>query len=306
MAADAGASTAGLYDASKDGLTTEPYDLPADAGTCKATGDTRGKGRFTDKVAVVTGAAGNFGEACARRLMSEGAQVALMDVRDPAEVAKKLLTEFPEGKARSYIADITDEAVVETVVGEIVKEFKRIDLLFNNAGYQGDFLPVHKYKVSDFRKILDINVTGAFIVLKTVANVMIEQSPRGGSIVNTASMAGIGAPPNMPAYASSKAAVKHLSVVAAKDLAPYDVRVNSVSPAFIGPGFMWTRQVELQAKAGPPYFSSDPKKVAEGMIGSVPMKRYGSLDEVMGPVLFLLSDDASYITGEDIKIIGGN
>jgi NAD(P)-dependent dehydrogenase (short-subunit alcohol dehydrogenase family) len=96
-----------------------------------------------------------------------------------------------------------------------------------------------------------------------------------------------------------------MTVIAAKDLAPFDIRVNSISPAYIGPGFMWTRQVELQAKAGSVYFSEDPEKVAYQMVDSVPMRRYGSINEVIGPVLFLLSDDASYLTGIDIKITGG-
>ena len=135
---------------------------------------------------------------------------------------------------------------------------------------------------------------------------MSKQEPRGGSIVNTASMAGIAAPPNMIAYSASKAAVKHMTVIAAKDLAPFDIRVNSISPAYIGPGFMWTRQVELQAKARSVYFSEDPEQVASQMVDSVPMRRYGSINEVIGPVLFLLSDDASYLTGIDIKITGGD
>ena len=152
---------------------------------------------------------------------------------------------------------------------------------------------------------MDINVIGAFIILKTISKIMSKQIPRGGSIVNTASMAGIDAPPNMIAYSSSKAAVKHMTVIAAKDLAPFDIRVNSISPAYIGPGFMWKRQVELQAKAGSIYFNEDPQQVATQMVDSVPMKRYGSIDEVISPVLFLLSDDASYLTGIDVKITGG-
>ena len=155
----------------------------------------------------------------------------------------------------------------------------------------------------DYKKILDINVTGAFIMLKTISNIMSKQEPRGGSIVNTASMAGIAAPPNMIAYSASKAAVKHMTVIAAKDLAPFDIRVNSISPAYIGPGFMWTRQVELQAKAESIYFSEDPKQVASQMVNSVPMRRYGSINEVIGPVLFLLSDDSSYLTGIDLSLI---
>ena len=83
------------------------------------------------------------------------------------------------------------------------------------------------------------------------------------------------------------------------------IRVNSVSPAFSGPGFMWTRLFDLQARAGSSYYDADPEVVAKQMIDSVPMKRYGSIDEVIGPVLFLFSDDASYLTGIDIQITGG-
>lgn len=93
--------------------------------------------------------------------------------------------------------------------------------------------------------------------------------------------------------------------IAAKDLAPYNIRVNGVSPAFIGPGFMWGRQIELQAKADSVYYDKDPEVVKTQMIGATPLKRYGSVDEVIGPVAFLLSDDASYLTGVDIQITGG-
>jgi len=186
-----------------------------------------------------------------------------------------------------------------------VKDFGRIDYLFNNAGYQGDFVKLHLYDTKDFRKVLDINVTGVFIVLKTVADAMIKQKPQGGVIVNTASMAAHSAPPNMVAYATSKSAVFHMTRVAAKDLAPFNIRVNSVSPAFIGPGFMWTRQIELQAASDSVYYDKDPKVVKDQMINSTPLKRYGSIDEVISPVCFLFSDDASYLNGVDIQITGG-
>lgn len=93
--------------------------------------------------------------------------------------------------------------------------------------------------------------------------------------------------------------------MAAKDLAPYNIRVNAISPAFMGPGFMWDRQVELQAKAGSQYFSTDPKEVAQQMIGSIPMRRYGNINEIPGVVAFLFSDDSSYMTGVNLPISGG-
>ena len=239
-------------------------------------------------------------------MAEEGANIGFLDILDTESIAIQFKKEYPDQIFHSFQVDITKEDQAIKISNEIEKKFKRIDHLFNNAGYQGDFTNTLNYSVKDFKKIIDINVTGAFIMLKTISNIMRKQEPRGGSIVNTASMAGIAAPPNMIAYSASKAAVKHMTVIAAKDLAPFDIRVNSISPAYIGPGFMWTRQVELQAKAGSVYFSEDPEQVASQMVDSVPMRRYGSINEVIGPVLFLLSDDASYLTGIDIKITGGD
>src|SRR2546423_28213 len=124
----------------------------------------------------------------------------------------------------------------------------------------------------------------------------------GGAIVNVASMAGVSGAPNMPAYSASKAAVIGLTKAAAKDLAPKSIRVNAVSPGFIGPGRMWERQVAAQAAAGSQSYAGD---VAEQMIGMVPLRRYGSVQEVAAVVAFLLSDDASYVTGVNVEVSGG-
>ena len=294
-----------LYDSSKDDLSSGIYSFEKIKGFCHEKNDAKAHGRFNGKTVIITGAKGDFGQVCSKRMAQEGANIGFLDILDTESLAKKFKKEFPDQIFHSFQVDITEEDQVIEVSNEIEKKFKRIDHLFNNAGYQGDFTNTLNYSVKDFKKIIDINVTGAFIMLKTISNIMSKQEPRGGSIVNTASMAGIAAPPNMIAYSASKAAVKHMTVIAAKDLAPFDIRVNSISPAYIGPGFMWTRQVELQAKAGSVYFSEDPEKVAYQMVDSVPMRRYGSINEVIGPVLFLLSDDASYLTGIDIKITGG-
>lgn len=96
-----------------------------------------------------------------------------------------------------------------------------------------------------------------------------------------------------------------MTVSTAKDLAPHGIRINAVSPALIGPGFMWTRQNELHASSGSPYFSSDPEEVAKGKIGGVPMKRLGTIDEVAKSVAYLLSDDSSYTTGTNLVVDGG-
>ena len=152
--------------------------------------------------------------------------------------------------------------------------------------------------------VMNINVTGVFNILKACANNMIKNKVKG-SIVNTSSKAATNCPCNMPAYAASKGAVWSFSQSAAKDLAPFNIRVNSVSPAFIGPGYMWTRQTELQAEVGSQYYDADPKVVEQQMINQTPMRRVGTVQEVIGVVTYLFSDDSSYITGMDHQVTGG-
>ena len=278
---------------------------PKKPGFCPERKETRAYGRFKGKVAVVTGAAGNFGTACAQRFADEGASVALVDLKwKDDSLAKELSAKHPGAKFQTYSVDIGDAAKVNETTAAIAGAFGRVDYLFNNAGYQGLFKPVHEYDEKDFDLVTRININGSFHVLKAVANVMKGQK-EGGVIVQSASEAGHAAPCNMPAYAASKAAVAHLTKVSAVDLAPHNIRVCSVSPAFIGPGFMWARQVELQAEVGSIYYDKDPNVVAEQMINTPCMKRYGSVDEVIGPTMFLFSDDASYLTGIDIQITGG-
>ena len=125
------------------------------------------------------------------------------------------------------------------------------------------------------------------------------------SIVNTSSVAGLRGTPAMVAYASSKAAVLAMTVSCSKDLAPYGIRVNAVSPALIGPGYMWDRQNELHAASGSPYFATDPAVVAKNKVDSVPMKRLGTIEEVIQSVAFLLSDQSSYTTGTNLVVDGG-
>ncbi len=259
--------------------------------------------RFSGKCIVITGAAGNIGLATAKRFAEEGANIALVDV-DSGKLKQAAGSLNQDAKhVRTYVCDVTSSKEVQALVSSVVDDFGRIDYLFNNAGYQGAFDPIHTYPDDDFEKVMSINVNGFFYVLKYVAEHMVAKG--GGSIVNSASMAGVQGPPNMTAYAASKFAVVGITQTASKDLAPHNVRVNAISPAFMGPGYMWDRQVELQAKVGSQYFSSDPKRAAEEMIGQVPMRRCGSIDEIPGTVAFLMSDDASYITGINVPIAGG-
>ncbi|OUL33520.1 oxidoreductase [Nostoc sp. T09] len=259
--------------------------------------------QFAGKTILITGGAGDIGKATAQRFAANGAGVALLDLNEPkmAEVAEELTSyNVPVG---SFRCDVTSADDVAKAFTSAVEQLGRIDYIFNNAGYQGVFAKTDEYPEDDFQKVININVVGVFHVLKVAAQHLIAAG--GGAIVNMASYAGVVGPPNMLAYGASKFAVIGMTQTAAKDLAPYNIRVNALSPALIGPGFMWTRQTELQAAVGSQYFDSDPKVVEKQMIDSVPMRRLGSLEEVANGVAFLMSDEASYITGFNLEVTGG-
>lgn len=258
---------------------------------------------FAGKVTVVTGGAGDIGLATAKYLGERGAYIALLDIDE--DKLKKAQTQLQSSNIKTLAVrcDITDPEQVKNALDQIVAGLGSVDLLFNNVGYQGDFAPTHQYSLDDFQRVMNINVNGAFTVLRIFSEHM--ASHGGGAVVNTASMAAVGGPPNMIAYATSKAALLGMTQTAAKDLAPHNIRVNAISPAYIGPGFMWTRQIELQAAAGSQYFDQDPTVVEQQMIGSIPMRRCGETDEIPSTVAFLLSDQSSYITGINVPIAGG-
>ncbi|MDY7104868.1 MAG: SDR family oxidoreductase [Actinomycetota bacterium] len=261
---------------------------------------------FGGAVALVTGAAGDFGSTFAEGLAAGGARLALLDLPSAphlAEVAERCRS-LGAAEVVTCGVDVTDETAVDRAVGEAADALGPATLVANNAGYQGAFATLVDYPADDFRRVLEVNVVGAFNVLRACAAAM-NDAGLGGSIVNTASMAGVGGAANMVAYASSKAAVIGMTMAASKDLAPAGIRVNAVSPAFIGPGAMWDRQVELQAGVPSPYYADDPETVAQQMIDQVPLRRVGTVDEVAATVLWLLADASSYLTGQNLLVTGG-
>jgi NAD(P)-dependent dehydrogenase (short-subunit alcohol dehydrogenase family) len=257
-------------------------------------------------VALVTGAGGDIGRACARALAAHGWALALAEHPNAAALLEETVRPLRAAGATvwSCTFDVTAADRVADGVAEIVAAIGAPTALVNNAGYQGAFDRVDRYPLDDARRVLDVNVLGVLHVLSAVSAAMVAAG-RGGAVVNMASMAGVTGAPNMVAYSASKAAVIGLTKSAAKDLAPVGIRVNAVSPAFIGPGKMWDGQVAAQAEAASPYYADDPETVAQQMIGMVPLRRYGSTDEVANVVAFLLSDDASYLTGVNIEVAGG-
>lgn len=255
---------------------------------------------FVGKNIVITGGAGDIGRATAQRFASHGAGIALLDINE--EKLAQVAAEFQNAPVVTCRCNVTNPQEVAIALQKVTAQLGPIHYVFNNAGYQGAFARTDEYPDDDFQKVIEINVIGVYNVLKAAARQLREH---GGAIVNMASYAGVVGPPNMLAYGASKFAVIGMTETAAKDLAPFGIRVNSLSPALIGPGFMWTRQTELQAATNTQYFDRDPKIVEQQMISSVPMRRLGTLAEVASGVAFLMSDEASYITGFNLEVTGG-
>jgi NAD(P)-dependent dehydrogenase (short-subunit alcohol dehydrogenase family) len=241
-----------------------------------------GRPRFTGKVAVVTGGASGIGLATTRRLVSEGAQVVVGDLDASAlePVAKEL------GDAVATVTgDVSSEADVERLVGTAVERFGRLDVAFANAGI-GSIARLVDLDVAEWSRVLDVNLTGPYLLIKHAAQHMGE----GGSIVVTASLNAVQAGIGMGAYCASKAGVAMLVEVAALELGPKGIRVNAV-----GPGLVRTALTE-GAFALP--------GIAEEYVENTPLGRYAAPEEIASLVAFLASDDAGFISGS-LHLIDG-
>jgi NAD(P)-dependent dehydrogenase (short-subunit alcohol dehydrogenase family) len=252
---------------------------------------------------LVTGAAGDIGGAIAEELAAAGRDLILADQAQGTEALTRR-AESCRGSGAT-VAAVTFDVTDRTAATEAISDLGPLGGLVNNAGYQGVFASVDQYPLEDARRVVEVNMLGAITVLSIAARRMVAGG-QGGAIVNVASMAGVSGAPNMPAYCASKAGVIGLTKAAAKDLAPAGIRVNAVSPGFIGPGRMWQTQIAEQAALPSRYFADDPDAVGRQMIETVPLRRFGSAHEVATVVAFLLSDAASYVNGVNVEVSGGS
>ena len=239
------------------------------------------------KTALVTGASRGIGRAIALCLAAEGARVAINyagNVKAAEEV--KSSVEAAGGTAILCQADIADSAAVEAMIADVVKEFGAIDILVNNAGITRDTL-LMRMKDEDFAKVLDTNLKGVFYCTKAVSKLMMKK--RSGRIVNMASVVGLVGNAGQTNYAAAKAGVIGFSKSAAKELASRGITVNVVAPGFIG--------TDMTAGL--------PESVKEKMLTDIPLGRMGEPEDVANAVLFLASDQASYITGQVVNVDGG-
>ena len=250
--------------------------------------------RLDGKVAVVTGAAGVIGTAAIRLLADRGARIVAVDRRE--NDLQTAIGDLPAtAQALAITADVSDEDEVAGYVGAAVEKFGAIDVFYNNAGIEGDVAPITKYSLETFRRVIDVNVVGVFLGMKHVLPVMLKQN--SGSIINTASIAGLIGSPDIAVYSASKHAVIGLTKSAALECSATAVRVNCVCPGLID-----SRMLSAIIEGRNP--GNEPVPNAK-IVDRIPARRLGQASEVASIVAFLASDEASYVSGSAYTVDGG-
>jgi NAD(P)-dependent dehydrogenase (short-subunit alcohol dehydrogenase family) len=250
--------------------------------------------RLDGRVAVVTGAAGVIGSATMRLLAERGAKLVAVDRRQQ-DLQAAIVDLPPSAQALAITADVTREDEVAGYVRAAIDKFGAIDVFYNNAGVEGDIAPITRYSLEAFRRVIDVNVVGVFLGLKHVLPVMFKQNK--GSIINTASIAGLTGATEIAAYTASKHAVVGLTKSAALECAATAVRVNCVCPGLID-SRMLSAIIEGRNPTKTPVAHD---KIME----RIPARRLGQASEVASIVAFLASDEASYVSGSAYTVDGG-
>ena len=239
------------------------------------------------KVALVTGGGRGIGQTVALGLAKAGAVVYILS-RSGADETVSLI-EKDGGKAFSLIADVTNEKQVDDALDKIVQQSGSLDVVFNNAG-----ICIHKStldaSIEEWRQVIDINLTGEYIVARAAGRVMVEKGIKG-SIINMASMSGtiVNVPQWQASYNASKAGVIHMTRSLAVEWAPHGIRVNSISPGYIAT----------------PMSVDTPQELKDAWYPLSPQNRLGEPEELVPPILYLASGKSGYTTGSDVIVDGG-
>lgn len=247
-----------------------------------------------DKVAIVTGGGGGIGSATVNRLAGSGAAVAVFDIsQESAErAAEAALTTTPQARVLPVACDITDPQAVEDAVGKVVAEFGGVHVLVNNAGVTRDNL-LFKMSVEDWDTVLGIHLRGAFLMSKAVQATMVEQ--RWGRIVNLSSINALGAK-GQANYSAAKMGMRGFTGTLALELGPFGITVNAVAPGFIA-----TPMTDATARR----LKLEPAEYQQMVADQTPVRRVGHPSDIAATIGFLVSEEASFITGQTITVDGG-
>ena len=247
-------------------------------------------GRLAGKVAVITGAAGGIGTASARLFAQEGASVVLADVLD--EQGKEVAAEINKagGKAEFVHCDVTKSDEVKNAINTAVRLYGKLDVLFNNAGIRGETADLANYPEEAFDQVISINLKGYFLGLKHAIPEMLKSG--GGSVINTASVLGMVGVPGMTGYGAAKGGVVALTRVAALEYARQGIRVNAIAPGAVD------TPMTRGSVAGIP-------DLQQAMVMMEPVGRLAQPEEIASLVLFLASDESSFVTGALYPVDGG-
>jgi 3-oxoacyl-[acyl-carrier protein] reductase len=242
---------------------------------------------FKGKTALVTGAARGIGRAIALELAKGGASIALNDVNAEAGAeAVEAMKQAGAPQAKYYKFDVSVASACDEAIEAITKDFGGLQILVNNAGVSRDALLV-RFKDEDWKLTLDINLTGAFNLMRAAGRIMMKQ--RAGAVVNIASVVGEMGNAGQAAYSASKGGLIALTKTVAKELASRNVRVNAVAPGFIDT----------------PMTQALPEAARTKLSEAIPLARLGTPQDIANCVAWLVSDKASYVTGEVVRINGG-
>jgi len=249
------------------------------------------------KVVLITGGGGGLGAAVAKAFLDQGCKVALVDVAAEALAKVAASLKAREGYLVTRTADVSKEEDVKAYVDATLRAFGTIDVFFNNAGIEGKVAPLVDQNMADVDRVFAINIRGTYLGLKYVLPVM--YAKKSGSVINTSSVGGLTAGPalGVTPYVTSKFAITGLTRLVANESAPYGVRVNSVHPSPVNT--MMMRRLEEGFAPG------NSTEAQKGIAASIPLGRYAEADDIARGVLFLASSASGFITGDQLRIDGG-
>ena len=250
-------------------------------------------GTVTGKSVILTGGAGDIAVVVARNFLEAGAQVMLVDLDE--EKLQQVAESMACDSVRYCAADVTSEDDTASYVTATKEAFGKVDVLLANAGIEGPVSPVGEYDTESFRKVIDVNLIGAFLGIKHVFPVMADNG--GGSIVITSSIAGVSGSPGLAAYNASKHAVIGLMRSCAREGGEHNIRVNTINPSPVEGRMIRS----LEAGTMP----ESPDTMRETLTASIPLQRYAAPADVANLMLFLASEESRFLNGSVYMVDGG-